>query len=46
MKTVGPSGCVAPDCEVQRLDTPEEMAHDGMGGRNPKVLLHQSKVTR
>jgi hypothetical protein len=31
----GHNGCVAPDCEVQILDTSKEMVHDGMGGRNP-----------
>jgi hypothetical protein len=30
----GHGGCVVPDCEVQRLDTLEEMVHDGMEGRN------------
>jgi hypothetical protein len=38
-ETVGPSGHVAPNCEVRRLDTPEEMAHDGMGGRNPQSSI-------
>jgi hypothetical protein len=34
METVGPSGCMVPDREVQRLDTPEEMVHEGMEGRS------------
>jgi hypothetical protein len=42
---MGPSGRVVPDREVQRLGTLEEMACDGMGGRNPEVSLRRSKVT-
>jgi hypothetical protein len=29
-KTMGPSGRVVPNHEVWRLDTPEEMVHEGM----------------
>jgi hypothetical protein len=36
MKTISPSERIAPDHEVLRNDTPKEMAHDGMGGRNPR----------
>jgi hypothetical protein len=35
-ETVGPSGRVVPDREVQRLDSSEEMARDGMGGKKPR----------
>jgi hypothetical protein len=39
MKTVGPSGCMAPDHEVWRLDNLEEMVCGGMGGRNPQISI-------
>jgi len=35
----GHSGCVAPDCEFRRLDTLEEMVHEGMEGRNPRSYV-------
>jgi hypothetical protein len=42
MKTVGPSGCVVPDREVQRLDTLEEMVHEGMWTVDPSFFAHST----
>jgi hypothetical protein len=39
ISTVGRRGCMASDSKVRRLDTLEEMVHDGVGGRNPQSLV-------
>jgi hypothetical protein len=39
---MGPSGRVAPDREVQRLDTPEEMVHEGMWTIDPSFFMHST----
>jgi hypothetical protein len=41
-ETVGPSGRVAPNREVWRLDTPEEVVHEGRWTVDPSFFVHST----